>query len=87
MFISKRKLQQLLVKSKYDGYGKGYESGREDGEKEGYSKGLHKGLTTDKQGVLYNQNGIYQFGDDINKEVIRAYVNEQNAIDESIKTF
>lgn len=87
MFISKKKLEQMLDEQYWDGYKKGHNSGYEEGKNEGYSTGLHEGLTRDKNGVLYTHNGLYAFEDGVTKETIRGYVNEQNAIEDSLKRF
>ncbi|GEN87260.1 hypothetical protein [Oceanobacillus sojae] len=64
MFISKKKLNQLLSNAKNEGYESGYKDGYSKGNKKGYSKGLHEGLTRDKKGVLYTHNGLYAFEDE-----------------------
>lgn len=60
MFITKKKLNQLLEEAKKEAYEKGYHKGR----KEGYKNGLHEGLTSEKEGIVYTSAGIYCFKDD-----------------------
>ncbi len=64
MFVSKKKLNEMLEKYKDEGYALGEKRGYE----QGYKNGLHVGLTQDKKGILLNQNGIYTFED--NEETV-----------------
>ena len=65
MFITKKKLNQLLEEAKKEAYEKGYHKERQDG----YKNGLHEGLTSEKEGVIYTSVGIYCFKDDANTVV------------------
>lgn len=65
MFISKKKLNQLINDAKNEGYESGYSKGNE----KGYSAGLHKGLTADKKGVYYTSKRMYVFEDGIEEEI------------------
>lgn len=44
---------------------KGVNKGIEQGYEKGYSQGLHEGLTQDKEGLIFNQNGIYKLRDQV----------------------
>ena len=37
----------------------------------GYKEGLHKGLTSEKEGIHLNNNGIYVFNDETSKSVFK----------------
>lgn len=87
MFISKKKLKQLLDEQYWDGYKKGHDSGIEEGRKLGYSSGFHDGLTREKKGVVMTRTGLYVFENGVTKETIRNYVNDQNNIDSMIRRF
>ena len=65
MFITRKKLNQLLEEAKKEAYEKGYRKGRQDG----YKNGLHEGLTSEKEGVVYTSTGIYCFKNDTNTVV------------------
>ncbi|WP_339179193.1 hypothetical protein [Oceanobacillus sp. FSL W7-1293] len=67
MFISKKKLNQLLNDAKNEGYSAGYEDGYSKGNEKGYSAGYHNGLIADKKGIRFTGNGIYFFENGIEK--------------------
>ncbi len=63
MFMSKKKLNELLQEAKQQAFDDGMSKGYKKGKKDGYSAGLHEGITADKQGMFLNNNGIYVFQD------------------------
>lgn len=65
MFISKKKLKQMLEEQYWDGYKEGHDTGVEEGRKKGYKTGLHEGLIANKKGIRYAHNGLYLFEDGI----------------------
>lgn len=64
--LSKKKLTKIIEDAVSEAEKEAYEKGF----KKGYSDGLHAGLTSDKEGVHMNGNGIYAFKEGISKIAI-----------------
>lgn len=68
-----KKMKEIIEKERseawVDGFGDGYKDGNKKGYEDGYGNGLHVGLTTNKEGIHFNSNGIYSFKDNTSKEV------------------
>lgn len=64
--ISKRTLNKMIEEAVLEVEREAYRKG----QKQGYSEGLHVGLTSDKEGIHMNVNGIYSFKEGTSKAVI-----------------
>ena len=63
MFLSRKRLYRIIDKA--------VEEAKREGYKKGYSDGLHRGITSDKEGLHINGNGMYMFKDEVAKIVIQ----------------